>query len=504
MTTPGQKPRGGAAGENTGEPTGSFGPGPDDDGFVTHAFQPGDVILDRYRIERPIGEGGMGVLFAARHLALHEDVALKFVSFATSKNEVATERLFREARVTAKLKSDHVVRVIDVGIAPPGVPFIAMELLEGEDLRARLQDGERLPVRKALEYVICACEPLAEAHALGVVHRDVKPSNIFLARRADGREVVKLLDFGVSKISRPLEAPLSELTGTDMVIGSPRYMSPEQLGAAGDVDGRSDVWSLAAVLYECLAGHPPFRARTLTEYCMVLGNAKLPPALETLRDDVPPEVDAAVARALAFERNERTPDVSTFARELARALPPTHPLRQQWLGALGSMPPPAGAPPIATPAPPTETSASLVSAARAQPAPRGRLRTGAALAVLATVIGMVTWLSTRHAPEAVPEATPAAAPPVAPPLSASVAAVVPEPPPTGSASVAPPAPPVVSAKAPPARLAPATVHPPSPVTPSKPPASASPPPPASTPPPVASATPAPAPVPKPDPFGDRR
>jgi serine/threonine-protein kinase len=229
--------------------------------------------------------------------------------------------------------------VLDVGIASSGHLFVAMELLRGEDLRKRLAAAGRLPLRTALEYVLGACDALSEAHALGVVHRDVKPSNLYVTHRArDGREIIKVLDFGVSKIPEPASHQV-DLTGSK-VVGSPCYMAPEQFAASARVDGRADVWSLAAVLFECLAGNPPYRARTLSEYGVLLGGAQRPPPLRALRSDVPRSLDEALTRALAMDPARRTGSVDELARDLAALLPRRHAARLAWL----ESPPPADRP----------------------------------------------------------------------------------------------------------------------------------------------------------------
>jgi serine/threonine-protein kinase len=275
-----------------------------------------EVVAGRYLVEEPLGAGGGGVVVAATHLFLGERVALKLVTAGADSK--ATERLLLEARVTAKLRSDHVVRVLDAGIAKPGILFVAMELLPGVDLRKRLAVVGRLSVETAIGYALGVCDALRQAHALGVVHRDIKPSNLFLAARAGEEEVIKVLDFGASKrLPPPTPSGASEdVTASGTVIGSLCYMAPEQLAAA-PVDARADVWSLAAVVFECLAGNPPYRGRALGEYAAALGAAKGPPPLRELRDDVPPALDEALRRALAIDPDDRTPSIDAFAGDLA-------------------------------------------------------------------------------------------------------------------------------------------------------------------------------------------
>src|SRR5438552_2214501 len=205
----------------------------------------GTVLQGKYQVGRLLGRGGMGVVVAARHLLLDTDVALKFL--LTTEPGVV-ERFSREARAAARLQSEHVGRVLDVGALPDGSPFMVMEYLAGEDLSQVLARGP-LSVTDAVDYLLQACEAIAEAHALGIVHRDLKPANLFLAQRAHGRSMVKVLDFGISRGGAT--ASRLTLTGTG-VLGSPQYMSPEQWTEARAVDARSDVWSLGVVLYEMI------------------------------------------------------------------------------------------------------------------------------------------------------------------------------------------------------------------------------------------------------------
>jgi serine/threonine protein kinase len=224
---------------------------------------PGDVVLKKYRVERLLGMGAMGIVAEATHLALDQRVAIKFMLPGRDTGGEQHARFIREARASVRLTSPHVTRVFDVGALDSGAPYMVMELLNGKDLDAVLKQRGPLPFDEAAELILQACEALAEAHAIGIVHRDVKPSNLFLTKAKDGTPCVKVIDFGISKPSH--EA--LKLTQKEEILGSPLYMSPEQMRSSADVDARSDVWSLGATLYELVAGVPPFDARGIQELC---------------------------------------------------------------------------------------------------------------------------------------------------------------------------------------------------------------------------------------------
>ena len=230
------------------------------------------------------------------------------------RHKEAVERFQREARVAAKVTSEHVARVHDVGALPLGEPFIVMEYLDGVDLRGLLDRGP-LPVAEACEIALQACEALAQVHAAGIVHRDLKPSNLFITRRPDGSACVKLLDFGISKFGWDGERGTDPaLTATATIMGSPSYMSPEQLKSTKEVDARTDVWSLGAVLYEALAGRPAFRGETVPQVCAMIAS-DTPPSLASLRPEVPERLDQAVLACL-----EKDPDRRARLVDLARTL----------------------------------------------------------------------------------------------------------------------------------------------------------------------------------------
>ncbi|HEX7839815.1 MAG TPA: serine/threonine-protein kinase, partial [Kofleriaceae bacterium] len=224
------------------------------------AVRVGEVLAAKYRVDRVLGAGGMGVVVAATHLQLDQVVALKFVRTEALHNPEIVGRFEREARAAVRLKSEHAARIIDVGRLESGSPYIVMEYLEGQDLAQLLEQRRSLPVSIACDYIIQACDAIAEAHSLGIVHRDLKPGNLFLARTSHGQQVIKVLDFGISKTQGP--AGDVNMTRTQAMLGSPGYMSPEQMRAAKSVDSRTDIWSLGVILYELVAGRMPFQADT--------------------------------------------------------------------------------------------------------------------------------------------------------------------------------------------------------------------------------------------------
>lgn len=277
----------------------------------------GDVVLGRYRVEEPLASGGMGLVVRATHLELNQSVALKFITPSTLDPAIAAERFLREARATFRLRSEFTVRVLDAGTLPNGSPVMVMELLEGKDLKALIAERGQLPAAEAVQYAVQVCDALGEAHALGVVHRDLKARNIFVTKRVDGTPCVKVLDFGISKIADEGNGPL---TAPDVALGSPRYMAPEQWQSAATVDARADIYALGAVLYEMLTGKIPLAGIPLEELIKRIAAGAIPSPRE-LRPDLSEQLSRVVLKALRPHPDERFPTAGHFAAALRAATP---------------------------------------------------------------------------------------------------------------------------------------------------------------------------------------
>jgi serine/threonine protein kinase len=268
------------------------------------------VLLGKYRVDSIIGRGGMALVVKAWHMGLDEQVAIKIVRDDVALGTDLIARFVREAQAAARLKGEHTARITDVGTFEDGRPYMVMEYLEGQDIGQLIAERGWLSPSLAIDLVIQACEALAEAHSLGIVHRDIKPSNLFLTSRPDGSVLLKVLDFGISKA--PQGAELS-LTQTWSLLGTPAYMSPEQMRSARHVDARTDIWSLGAVLYEALEGHLPFQADSFSEMCVMVAVDPFTPTIETPRNLVP-----IISRCLAKQPDDRYANVAELARDLAQ------------------------------------------------------------------------------------------------------------------------------------------------------------------------------------------
>ncbi len=288
---------------------------------------PGETVDGRYKVEAYLGGGGMASVYRATHMVLEQPVAIKVICSLIREVPGMAQRFLREARAATQLKSEHVARVSDVGTMPDGSPYMVMEYLAGRDLDAIIASGEDISVEDAVDYVLQACEALAEVHGLGIVHRDLKPANLFLTKGADGLACIKLIDFGISRTDSPLSPKdLSGLTLPDTVMGSPRYMSPEQMESSKKADARSDIYGIGAVLYELLTKKAPHEGETFLD---IYAAATLGPpvAPSELRGGVPHALDDVILRCLRIEPAERYVDAAALAAALAPFGPEGSPAR---------------------------------------------------------------------------------------------------------------------------------------------------------------------------------
>jgi len=424
---------------------------------------PGDILLGKYRIEKVLGKGGMGIVVAVQHVELGQRYAIKFLLPNVQAHPGAVERFLREARAAARLHSEHVARVHDVGYMENGLPYMVMEYLDGADLQATLYKEGPLSSDLALTYLDQVCDAIAEAHAAGIVHRDLKPANLFLIRRRNGAPCVKVLDFGISK---HLEANDGiDLTSTNSTIGSPLYMSPEQISKSKSVDTRSDIWALGVILYELIAGKSPFLASTALEVVSrILQEEPVP--IRLVRPDVSERAEGVIAGCLRKRREERFQTIEELQAYLqkgtlpfaqtaeniaetavspkpsAPSIPslPSSPSISSVPGISNTPAPSSGATPVVT------TGPTPVAFGQTQPlpAPLPRKRTGLVIAATAITVGLggALFVITNHSNDpknAAPTssgiaATATAAIPAA--TSATVATPQPEPT-TESAAIAP-------------------------------------------------------------------
>jgi serine/threonine protein kinase len=277
----------------------------------------GTLLAGRYRAEKVLGVGGMGVVVRVRRLQDATLHAFKLLRPSVARDETATARFLREAAAAKRITSPHVVTISDVGTLDSGVPFFVMEYLDGVTLERRLAERNRLPVTVACDLALQVCVGLAAAHKTGVVHRDIKPANLFLCRGAEGgAERLKIVDFGVSKLVEPEAEDGPRLTRTKTALGSPLYMSPEQMRSARSADARTDIWSLGAVLYRAVAGCLPFDAKSLPRLCVQVLEADFVPVRER-SPELPSGLATAIERCLRAERDQRFGDVAELAAAIA-------------------------------------------------------------------------------------------------------------------------------------------------------------------------------------------
>jgi eukaryotic-like serine/threonine-protein kinase len=450
-------------------------------------IQQGELLAGKYRVEQVLGAGGMGYVVAALHEQLGQRVAVKLLVPELCENEDSVTRFLREARAAVKIHSEHVARVLDVGELTNGSPYMVMEFLSGRDLAEELDLPGELEIEVAIDYVLQASEAVAEAHSLGLIHRDLKPANLFLTHRPDGSPLVKVLDFGISKAinvgDNALE-PAPSLTATHSLLGSPSYMSPEQIRRPKSVDTRTDIWSLGSILYELLVRDPPFSADSPLALLAAVVSDPLP-SIREKRPDVPPELEAVIAKCLEKNPDNRYQTVAELADALAPFAPRSLPSVSRISGILRSTsmrPPPADKSPssdrtlqspgtpvsgdqateelrvqVVTPAPATRGEKNTHTDWEASPssAQRSRRRVAvmATLAVVALFAGALIWQRRQPATaEVAPDpstlkgnaraaslsepSTPSAAAPIAPVPSIAAVAAAPPPVVAPSASVA--------------------------------------------------------------------
>jgi serine/threonine-protein kinase len=299
--------------------------------------QIGQKVADKYRIERVLGSSGMGIVYLAEHEEIGQWVAIKFLLEA-AKNPQAFARFKREARVMAKIKNKHAVRIVDVGQLNEDTPYIVMEYLEGRDLSTIMKANGPMPITMACDVAMQVAEALASAHAAGVVHRDLKPSNIFLSPLPDGSQHVTVIDFGVAKLRSDREDNKEEVTHTSMLIGSPRYMSPEQVSASRNVDHRADVWALGVIFQEMLTGQRVFHGDGIGMLLAAIA-AQPPTPIQQLLPAIPADIAELMFYTLQKDPAARTPNIAEFAARVAQFVPDGEARLGRVRGILGDVPP---------------------------------------------------------------------------------------------------------------------------------------------------------------------
>ncbi len=274
----------------------------------------GDMLAGKYRVDRILGAGGMGIVVAATHAELDQKVAIKFLLPHMVENSDLVRRFMREGRLAGKLKSEHVAKVIDVGRLDDGAPYMVLEYLDGKDLSEVLKEQGPLPVHIAVMFILQAIEAIAEAHATKLIHRDLKPQNLFLTHRVNGEPLVKVLDFGISKALEEASAEFA-LTRSQSLLGSPLYMSPEQMRSSKAVDERSDIWSIGVLLHELLTNRHPFEADTIPGLVFQV-TMEDPTPIRTHRPEVDPALELVIGKCLKKSKDERYANLAELAKDL--------------------------------------------------------------------------------------------------------------------------------------------------------------------------------------------
>lgn len=292
-------------------------------------MQPGDLIQSRYRLNRLLGSGASGSVWAAKNELIDRDVALKIMRPDVAEDAVALQRFFNEAKASGRVRSSSIVEILDLGQAEDGSPFLVFELLDGEGLDQRLSREGTLDPEFACEVFLAVAKALELAHSQGIIHRDLKPANIFLHRDPEGNHIAKILDFGISKIFETNNN--FTLTRTGTVVGSPAYMAPEQASGREDLDGRADVWSLGVVMYEALSGTLPHEAPNYNALMVRILTQDVDP-LTTRKPDLPPALCSVVDQCLRRDRDQRIQGAGALAQALDRALSELKAVRYRAMG----------------------------------------------------------------------------------------------------------------------------------------------------------------------------
>lgn len=354
---------------------------------VYSELPPGTLLDHKFRVVRTIGVGGMGAVYEVTHELTKHRRALKVLHPQYSGSMPIVTRFLREASAAGRIGNPHIVETFDAGYFQTGAPYIVMELLSGQPLDRVLSERGRLDFDEAIEYVKQACQALQAAHDAGIVHRDIKPDNLFIS----AGPFVKILDFGISKFDPTLTGG-QQLTQVGTTMGTPYYMSPEQVRGDAQIDARTDVYSLSAVLYECVTGHKPFTGQS-TQEIAVLIHVGSPPPLSSYRSDVPVGFEQVVARGMAVDPQQRYPSARAFADALASVRPAAQ-TRLLFPSRPGTAP--------ALSAPPTRDLAAEVSAAKPSRWMRPRVAWLFGL-VAVGLLGLALALVSLHRPSITPD-----------------------------------------------------------------------------------------------------